>query len=174
MEPINGVSLEKYAELCALMADTAGDESKEIAIAEANGVSGADWKAAKTGFTARMSDPSDMGKTALAFMPLLQEAQTKARGGKEPCSLEVYAKVHAEMGLRKDPADPEKKIDYNVVLAENGFTHQQWIECENYWTPVVMNDPTKPTLQARFDAAKSQLFAELSQKEADRILGIQR
>lgn len=174
MDAINGVTLEKYAELCALMADTAGDESKEIAIAEANGVSGADWKAAKVGYTARMTDPADMGKTALAFMPLLQAAQTKMRGGAEPISLEDYARIKANMALRKDPADPSKQLDYNIVLAENGWTHQKWIECENYWTPVVVNDPTKPTLQPRFDEAKSMKFKQLIQAESDKILGIVR
>ena len=33
MEPINGVSIETYAELCALMAETDGDEAQEIALA---------------------------------------------------------------------------------------------------------------------------------------------
>lgn len=174
MEPINGVTLEKYAELYALMSDTAGDEAKEIEIAEANGVSGDAWKAAKQGFTARMSDPADMGKTALAFMPLLQEAQSKQRGGAEPCTLEVYAKIHAGMAYRKDPADPEKKIDYMVVLEENGFTHQQWIECENYWTPVVTKDESKPTLMERYDEAKGMKFRQLVQEESDKINGIER
>jgi hypothetical protein len=174
MEPINGVSLEQYATLCALMADTAGDESKEIAISEENNVSGDDWKAAKQGFTARMSDPTDMGKTALAFMPLLQEAQTKLRGGVEPCTLEVYARVHAGMAYRKDPADSSKKIDYMVVLGENGFTHQQWIECENYWTPVVSKDESKPTLMERFDETKGAQFKQIIQEESDKISGIER
>ena len=61
------IAIEQYAELCALMADTGGDEAKEVAVAEAHGVSGADWKASKVGWTAKMSDPTDMGKTAMAF-----------------------------------------------------------------------------------------------------------
>lgn len=156
------------------MSDTAGDEAKEIAVAEANGVSGEDWKAAKSGFTARMSDPADMGQTALAFMPLLQAAQSKARGGAEPCTLELYAKIHAEMAYRKDPNNPAEKIDYNIVLAENGDDHQKWLECENYWTPVVTKDDTKPTLAERFDEKKAAKFRELMQAESDRINGIVR
>src|SRR5687767_11757346 len=97
------IALEKYAELCVLMTDTAGDEHKEIAIAEANGVSADEWNLSKAGFTAKMSDPSDMGKTAMAFMPLYQAALDKKRGGGEPCTLELYTKVHAEMAFRKDP-----------------------------------------------------------------------
>lgn len=173
MDAISGVTLEKYAELCALMADTGGDEAKEIQIAETNGVSAADWKAAKAGFTAKFSDPADMGKSALAFMPLLQAAQAKLRGGKEPCTLEVYTKVHAEMAFRKDPNDPTKKIDYNIVLQENGFTHQQWLECENYWTPIVNYDE-RPEFKARFNPELNMKFKEMFQKESDRVNGIVR
>lgn len=172
MEAINGVSLEKYADLCALMADTGTDESKQIAIAEANGVNATDWQAAKNGFTMKMSDPTDMGKTALAFMPLYQVAQTKLRGGKEPCSIELYAKIKGQMAFRKDAADSTQKINYMVVLEENNFTHQQWIECENYWTPVVAYDANMPTLAERFNAEKSLLFKQIVQAESDKIAGI--
>lgn len=174
MDTINGVTLEKYADLCALMAETGTDEAKQDAIAEANGVTAADWKAAKDGFTKKMMDPADMGKTAMAFMPLLQAAQTKKRGGGEPCTLEVYGRIKAQMAFRKDPTDATKKIDYLVVLQENGYTHQQWIECENYWTPVVSNDPSKPTLMERFDAEKAKKFQQLIQEESDKINGITR
>lgn len=173
MEAINGVTLGKYAELCALMADTAGDESKEIAIAEANGVSAEDWRGAKAGYTKKMSDPTDLGKTALAFIPLLQAAQSNIRGGKEPCSLETYSKVHAGMAFRKDPTDPSKKLDYKIVLEENGFTHQSWLECENYWTPMVNYDP-RPELNQRFNAELCEKFKQLFQQESDLINGIKR
>ncbi len=174
MDAINNVTLEKYAELCALMSDVT-DEAKQDSIAEANGVTAADWRAAKDGFTKKMMDPSDMGKTAMAFMPLLQTAQAKARGGKEPCTLEVYTKVHAEMAYLKDPADPNKQIDFNVVLQQNGFTNGQWLECENYWTPVVSSDPNLPAeMQQRFNPELSMKFKTLMQQESDRIFGIKR
>src|SRR5262245_12777420 len=115
------ISLEKYADLCALMADTGGDVGKENAVAAANGVSAAEWQEAKTGYTAKMSDPADMGRTALAFMPLYQAAQARARGGKEPCTLEFYTKVHAEMAFSKDPFGNKK--NHHLVLAENGTHH---------------------------------------------------
>lgn len=161
------IPLEQYADLCALMADTAGDVAREHAIAAEHGVSTADWDASKTGYTAQMSDPADMGKTAMAFMPLYQAAQAKMRGGGEPCSLETYAKVHAEMAYRKG-ADGQK-IDYNLVLAEHGYTHQSWLECEGYWTPRVAGgyDPS-------YDPAQAARFAALVQEESDRIFGATR
>ena len=163
------ITLEQYADLCVLMSDTAGDESKEIAIAEANGVSGAEWLESKKGYTAKMSDPADMGKTAVAFMPLYQAALDKKRGGGEPCTLELYTRIHAEMAFRKDPNDNTKQIDYHIVLAENGFTHQTWLECESYWTPRVGAD-TEPKYIPELGAK----FRVLMQQESDRIFGIVR
>jgi len=168
MDEVN-VTLEKYAILCALMADTGGDIQKENDIALAQGVSPGDWKDAKEYFTAKMQDPADMGKTAMAFMPLFQAAQADMRGGGEPGSLEQYTKVHAEMALRKDPADPSSKIDHLIVIAENGFTHAEWLEMEGYWTPRVGSDEFP-----EYDPALAMKFRELFQKEADRINGIVR
>lgn len=163
------ITLEKYADLCVLMSDTAGDESKEIAIAEANGVSGAEWLESKKGYTAKMSDPADMGKTAVAFMPLYQAALDRKRGGGEPCTLELYTKIHAEMAFRKDPPGSDKQIDYMKVLTENGYTHQAWLECESYWTPRVGSDK-----EAKYDAVLGAKFRVLMQQESDRIFGIVR
>lgn len=172
---VNGISLEKYVDLCVLMADTAGDVSKENAIAEANGVSAADWDAAKKGFTAKMSDPADMGKTAMAFMPLFQAAQARARGGAEPGSIEDYTVIHAEMAFMKDPNDPTKKIDYMQVLANHNYTHAKWIEMESYWTPVVTYDEKLPAeMLARHNPEIAAKFRVLMQKESDRINGIVR
>jgi len=166
------IPIEKYAELCALMADTGGDEAKESAIAAEHGVSAADWKASKTGWTAKMSDPSDMGKTALAFMPLYQAAQAKARGGKPPCTLEFYTKVHAEMAYSKDAMGNQK--NHHLVLAENGTHHQAWLECEGYWTPLVGAPEILGQPNPKFDPALSARFAALMQAESDRIHGIKR
>ncbi len=167
--PEVNVSLETYANLCASMAETGGDLEKEYAIADAAGVSREDWTKAKEYYTAKMQDPADMGKTAMAFMPLFQAAQARARGGKEPGSLEMFAKVHAEMTHRKDPADPSKKIDHMIVIRENGFTHAQWLEMESYWTPRVGSDEFP-----EFDPELAMKFRELLQKETDRVLGIVR
>ena len=119
------IPLEKYADLCALMADTAGDEGKENAIAAAHGVSPEEWKASKTGYTAKMSDPADMGKTAMAFMPLYQAAQARARGGKEPCTLELYAKVHAEMAYSKDAMGNQPVRRFLALHLRRGFSESQ-------------------------------------------------
>lgn len=166
------ISIELYAELCAGMADTAGDVSKENAIAAAHGVGAEQWAASKAHYTAKMSDPNDMGRTAMAFMPLYQAAQARARGGKEPCTLEFYTKVHAHMALRKDPLG--NPMNHHLVLAEFGTHHQAWLECEGYWTPIVGAPEILGQPNPRFDPARSQQFAALMQDEADRIHGIVR
>lgn len=166
------IPIEQYAELCALMADTAGDASKENAIAAQHGVSPEQWAASKAGWTARMSDPNDMGRTAMAFMPLYQAAQAKARGGREPCTLEFYTKVHAEMAFLKDPMG--NKMNHHLVLAQNGTHHQAWLECEGYWTPIVGAPTILGQPNPKFDPAQSQRFAQLMQAESDRIHGIRR
>jgi hypothetical protein len=107
-----------------------------------------------------------MGKTAMAFMAAMQAAQAKARGGAEPGTLEIYAKVHGEMAFRKDPKDPSKKLDFNIVLQENGFTLPKWLEMENYWTHIVRG-PENP----RFNLATSQKFDALIVEHEKRLLG---
>ncbi len=164
------IAIETYAELCALMAETGGDEAKEVAIAAEHGVSADDWRASKSGYTAQMSDPKDMGKTAIAFMPLYQAAQAKARGGKEPCTLEVYGKVHAEMANRKGPDG--QKLHFMIVLAENQMPYTLWLECEGYWTPQVGGSTILGQPNPKFNPQKAAEFGAIVQREADRVNGI--
>ncbi len=162
MEPINGISLERYAQLSAKMKDTGGDMEKCFQISEAEGVARADFEAAMKGWTARMSDPATAGQVAMAYMPLYQAALADMRGGAEPLDLETYAKVVAEYSFEKDESG--QQIPVPTVLARYNLDPVKWNEITSYWTPKVndMNDPS---------AAK---FRELTQKESDRIFGIQR
>jgi hypothetical protein len=166
------IPIEQYADLCALMADTAGDVNRENAIAGQHGVSADLWHASKTGYTAKMSDPNDMGRTAMAFMPLYQAAQARARGGKAPCTLEFYAKVHAEMAWMKDGAG--NQMNHHLVLANNGTHHQPWLECEGYWTPIVGAPEILGQPNPKYDPTQAQQFRILMQAESDRIFGVVR
>ena len=166
------ISIEQYADLCVLMAETAGDTTREFAIASQHGVSGPQWTEAKTYYTAKMCDPADMGRTAMAFMPLYSAAQARARGGKEPCTLEFYTKVHAEMAYMKDPMG--NKMNHHLVLAQNGTHHQAWLECEGYWTPIVGAPTILGQPNPKFNQDVAQKFRVLMQQESDRIHGIRR
>jgi hypothetical protein len=161
-EPIQGVDLAKYAELCAAMMNTGDDVAAQVAIAADQGVSAEAWKAAQAGWTARFSDASNQGKVAHAFYPLYQAAQSRNRGGGEPMPLAQYARIVAEYSFEKDAAG--QQVDVNLVLARYGMTTTTWGEVTGYWTPKV-NDPADPSAGE---------FRALVQAESDRILGIVR
>jgi hypothetical protein len=108
----------------------------------------------------------------MAFMPLYQAAQARARGGKEPCTLEFYAKVHTEMAYLKDATG--QKMNHHLVLAQNGTHHQAWLECEGYWTPIVGAPTILGAPNPKFNAELKAKFAAIAQKESDRIHGITR
>lgn len=82
-DPIAGISLERYAELGAEVADHTHDPEAQARIVEGLGVSRADWEAAQKGWTARMQDMALMGQVATAFMPLYQAALAKKKGSVE-------------------------------------------------------------------------------------------
>jgi hypothetical protein len=173
LEPINGVSLEQYAKLCALMTDTKPEDTdKHAEIAQQNGVNKEDWEAAKTGWTERMQMPEYALEIQKVFMPAYQNAQAEARGGKEPCSIEDFARIKAAMSLKKDDATGEK-IDFNKILEEEGYTVTKWGEVEGYWTPRIA-DPDDPRTGQFFNAEDATKFRELYQKESDKIAGIER
>lgn len=162
MSDVAGVSIEQYAQLCVAMADTAGDESKELVIAADAGVGADAWRQAKAEFTRRMQDPADMGKTAGVFMKHFQAAQAAARGGAEPCTLELFTRISAEYSFLKDAEG--NKVPFEQVFASHGITGAQWNEYTSYWTPKV-NDPADPSAGP---------FRVLMQQESDRIFGIKR
>lgn len=67
MDDINGISIERYAELCAKMEEFLKDKEACARIAVSEGVKKDDWEAAHKQWQSKMTDPADMGKTASAF-----------------------------------------------------------------------------------------------------------
>src|SRR5690349_12828605 len=78
--PINGISLERYAELSAEASGTR-DPNAQADIVGKLGVRRSAWEAAKAGWTARMQDVSLMGQVTTRFMPLYQAALARNAGG---------------------------------------------------------------------------------------------
>lgn len=68
MEPINGIDIERYAKLCAKMENVLHDKRECAKIAKADGISKKDWEIAHSGWQSRITDPSDMGRTASIFV----------------------------------------------------------------------------------------------------------
>lgn len=75
MEHIRGISIKKYAELCADMDDVLNDRQACIKIAAENGIKRADWEAAHSGWQEKITDPSDMGRTASVFVAHWKDAK---------------------------------------------------------------------------------------------------
>ncbi len=71
--PINGLSLERYAELGAAI-EGVTDPEKQAEVVGQHGVPRLDWEAAKAGWTQRMADPALMGQVAKRYGALYQGA----------------------------------------------------------------------------------------------------
>lgn len=99
MKAIGGITLEKYAELCARMDDVIRDKEACIKIAQSEGVSRDSWEKAHEGWQERITDPADMGRTASRFMPVWRREvqRLKRSAGDSPND-----------GLRDTPAQTRK------------------------------------------------------------------
>lgn len=143
--PINGISLEKYAELSADVSDTQ-DPNKQAEIVEQKGIPRSDWEAAKAGWTARMQDMSLMGQVATRFMPMYQAALAK-KNPVPQVSYEDYVSICA--------CPPVFGIE--GTLAHYKITMTQWTQIAGHWQGIIGSDPRY--LQHSF----------LVQQETDRI-----
>jgi hypothetical protein len=144
--PINGISLERYAELSAEV-DGTQDPQKQAEIVGKLGVGRADWEAAKAGWTARMQDMSLMGQVATRFMPLYQAALAKKSGGAPQVSFEDYVAMSACVPV----------IGFEGMLQHYKVTSSQWTMIAGHWNGVI---PTNPQYMQ---------FGMLVQQESARI-----
>lgn len=122
--PINGISLERYAEIGAALDGKDKDKAATAAVLAEEGVSEADWEAAKTGWTARMQDMSLMGRVATAFMPLYQAALAKKKGGAARVSYDDFVHVSALI----------KIYGYEAAVQTAGVSGSEWAEAAGHWT----------------------------------------
>ena len=123
-EPINGISLERYADLGAALDGKEKDKKAVAEILAAEGVSAEDYEAAKTGWTARMQDMSLMGKVATAFMPMYQAALARRKGGAARVSYDDFVHVSALI----------KIYGYEAAVEAAGVSGSEWAEAAGHWT----------------------------------------
>jgi hypothetical protein len=128
--PINGISLERYAELAADCSDTQ-DPNQQAEIVSKKGVSRADWEAAKAGWTARMADMSLMGQVATRFMPLYNAELAKKSGGAPTVTFEDYVAM----------SGTAKAIGYEAMLAHYKVTPAQWTQIGMHWNTKIPTNP---------------------------------
>jgi hypothetical protein len=124
MQPINGISLERYADLGALISDFMTDTAKVNEAIQKEGIALSDWEAAKTGWTARMQDMSLMGRVAMAYMPLYQAALATRKGGQATASYEDFVGVSAAI----------KVYGWEVALKACNVSSSDWTEVSGHWT----------------------------------------
>lgn len=130
MQPINGITLERYAELGAVIADFTNDTAKVNEAIQQEGVSLTDWEAAKTGWTARMQDMNLMGRVAMAYMPLYQAALAKRKGGQAQASYEDFVAASAAM----------KVYGPEVGLKACGVSMSDWTEIGGHWNQAMARE----------------------------------
>jgi hypothetical protein len=148
LEPIAGISLEAYADLCALMKDTGTDLDTQAAIAAQHGHTREAWEAAKDGWTARMSDPATAGAVATTFMPLYQAALART-GPAKTATFEEYARMSAMV---------QAGVPFETMYAEFGITGAEWSQISTEW---VQRLTTDQALAARFGEAVAAERAKL-------------
>lgn len=122
LQPINGISLERYADLGAAITDVQG-EAEQLRIVQAEGVSPQDFQSAKAGWTARMQDMALMGRVAMAYMPLYQAALAKRKGGAASASYEDFVGASAAI----------KVFGWEAAINACGLSQGDWTEVAGQW-----------------------------------------
>src|SRR5688572_27741305 len=128
--PINGISLERYAELSAEI-DGITDPNQQAEAIGKLGVQRADWEAAKNGWTARMQDMSLMGQVATRFMPIYQAALAKKKGPAPQISFEDYVAMSGCVPV----------IGFEGMLAHYKVTNSQWTQIAGEWNNKIASNP---------------------------------
>ncbi len=147
--PINGISLERYAELGAEL-DGITDLTEQAKKVQELGVSEADWEAAQTGWTARMQDMSLMGQVATKYMQLLNAA-VAAKKGVVSVSFEDWCAMSAAIQV----FGPE------AMLGNYGITQGDWTSISAHWTTELSRDPMNLGMRRN----------QLQEQEAARLKG---
>lgn len=131
LDPIAGISLERYADLAAKMKDCGGDLEVCVRIAQENGVDRGTWQAAMNGWNERMSNPATAGQVALAYMPIYQAALART-GSAASASFEDYIGMLAMVNF------PALGIDR--MYAHYGINVQDWSQISMYWVNKLTTD----------------------------------
>lgn len=127
--PINGISLERYADLGAEL-DGITDPAQQQAKVATLGVSAADWEAAKSGWTARMQDMSLMGQVATRYMQLYNAALA-AKKGVASLSFEDWVAVSAAIQV----------YGYEGAMNYYKLSQGDWTTIGAHWTTELSRDP---------------------------------
>lgn len=160
LDPIAGISLQRYAELAAKMKDCGGDLNVCAQIAQQNGVDAATWKAAMDGWNERMANPATAGEVALAYMPLYQAELAKS-GDVATMSFEDYAGASVMLN--------HKSYGLDMMYAHYGIEVNKWSQISMYWVDKLTTDQQ---LSQRFGQLTGQIRAQLDAGQAPPPAGL--
>jgi hypothetical protein len=126
--PINGISLEQYADLGAELDGITdpGEQQRKVATL---GVAAADWEAAKAGWTQRMQDMSLMGQVATRYMQLYNAALA-AKKGTASLSFEDWVEVTAAIQV----------YGYEGAMAHFKLSMGDWTTISAHWNNELTRD----------------------------------
>jgi len=127
--PINGISIERYAELGAEL-DGITDPGAQAAKVGTLGVAAGDWEAAKQGWTARMQDMGNMGQVATRYMQLYNAA-IASKKGVTSLSFEDWVAVSASIQV----------FGYEGALNFHKLSQSDWTTISAHWTTELAKDP---------------------------------
>jgi hypothetical protein len=134
--PINGISLERYAELGAIVSDHVNDQAKVRELVEKEGVRREDWDAAVAGWTARMQDMRLMGAVAMRYMPLYQAAlQRRAASGQGRVAPEATFDDYVSM------SGAAKAMGIENMWRHYGIDSPTWTQIAMTWNQRIPTDP---------------------------------
>ena len=122
--PINGISLERYAELGAELDGITEPAAQQQKVGTL-GVAAADWEAAKQGWTARMQDMSLMGQVATRYMQLYNAALASKKGVasmsfEDWCAVSACIQVFGYEGAIEPPQAVGGRLDDDQRALDDG------------------------------------------------------
>jgi len=140
LEPIAGISLERYAELAAKMADCDGDLEVCARIAEENGVGRPTWQAAMDGWNARMNDPATAAEVALAYMPIYQSALSTHGGERATATQDEYLEMLAMINTDLKEGDV-RPVPFEPMYTRFAINAPKWSQISTDWVEALNRDP---------------------------------
>jgi len=141
LTPIAGISLERYAELAAKMANCDGDLGRCTDVAEQEGVDRNTWDAAMSGWNARMHDPTTAAEVALAYMPLYQAALTAHGGPRASATLDDYIEMLAMINTDLKEGDV-RPVPFEPMYERFRINAPKWSQISTDWVARLGADPT--------------------------------
>lgn len=140
LDPIAGINLEQFAELCAKMANCGGDLEMCVAIAAENGIDRTTWVTAMNGWNARMYDPSSAAQVALAYMPLYQAALSQYGGPRATATIEDYTEMLAMINTDLK-GEIKRPIPFESMYERFGIDAPKWSQISTDWVERLGKDP---------------------------------